>query len=69
MLPKIDPTTTLSWERLKQHFEHMQLASAQQVASAALDAVRCYANSAVQQNDLSALALVRPGRNRRDGEA
>ena len=48
-------------KRLKQQFEHMQLASAQQVASAALEAVRCYANSAVQQNDLTTLALVRPG--------
>ena len=55
-------------QRLKQQFGQMQLAGAQQVAGAALEAVCLYANSAVQQNDLTTLALVRPGTNRQAGE-
>ncbi|HVP53789.1 MAG TPA: SpoIIE family protein phosphatase [Candidatus Eisenbacteria bacterium] len=48
-------------ERLREHFAQMPLASAHDVASAALEGVRQFANSAVQQNDLTTLAVLRPG--------
>jgi serine phosphatase RsbU (regulator of sigma subunit) len=51
-------------QRLKQHFEQTPLTSAQGVASAALQAVRQYAKSAATENDLTTLALVRPGTSR-----
>ena len=51
-------------QRLKQHFEQTPLTSAQGVASAAMQAVRHYAKSAATKNDLTTLALVRPGTNR-----
>ena len=51
-------------ERLKQHFGQTPLTSAHGVASAALQAVRQYAQSNAAQNDLTTLALVRPGTNR-----
>ena len=47
-------------QRLKEHFEKTPLASAQEVALAALDAVRQFVHSAAEQNDLTTLALVRP---------
>ena len=51
-------------QRLKQQFESTPLTSAHAVASAALQAVRQYAKSGAQQNDLTTLALVRPGTSR-----
>jgi serine phosphatase RsbU (regulator of sigma subunit) len=51
-------------QRLKQHFEQTPLTSAQGVAAAAMQAVRHYAKSAATKNDLTTLALVRPGTNR-----
>lgn len=50
-------------ERLKRHFGQTPLTSAQEVASAALRAVLQYAKSAAAQNDLTTLALARPGTN------
>jgi serine phosphatase RsbU (regulator of sigma subunit) len=47
--------------RLKQRFEQVPLTSAQSVAAAALDVARQFADSAARPNDLTALALVRPG--------
>ncbi len=47
-------------ERLKQQFGLTPLTSAHGVASAALQAVRHYAQAAALQNDLTTLALVRP---------
>jgi len=47
-------------QRLKAHFEGMPLASAHQVALSALEAVCQFAQSAAEQNDLTALAVVRP---------
>jgi serine phosphatase RsbU (regulator of sigma subunit) len=55
-------------ERLKQHLEHTPLTNAHDVASAALQAVRQYAHSAATKNDLTTLALVRPGTNRQAGK-
>jgi protein phosphatase len=51
-------------QRLKQHFERTPLTTAQGVAASALQAVRQYAKSAATKNDLTTLALVRPGTNR-----
>jgi serine phosphatase RsbU (regulator of sigma subunit) len=51
-------------ERMKQHFGQIPLASAHAVASAALLAVRQFTKSAATKNDLTTLALVRPGTNR-----
>src|SRR5215472_3864919 len=48
-------------QRLKQHFEKMPLNDAHQVALSALEAVRQFAESAAEQNDLTTLAVVRPG--------
>ncbi len=50
--------------RLKQQFAITPLTTAHEVASSALDAVRRFAQSAAEQNDLTTLALVRPGTNR-----
>jgi serine phosphatase RsbU (regulator of sigma subunit) len=50
--------------RLKQHFEETPLTNAHAVASAAMQAVRHYAKSAATKNDLTTLALVRPGTSR-----
>ncbi len=47
--------------RMKQSFEQVPLTNAQSVAAAALDVVRQFADSAARPNDLTALALVRPG--------
>ena len=47
--------------RLKEHFKQVPLTNAQGVAAAALDAVRQFADSAAPSNDLTALAVVRPG--------
>ena len=49
-------------QRLKQHFVQTPLTSAHGVASDALQAVRHYAQTAVAQNDLTTLALVRPAK-------
>jgi len=49
-------------QRLKQSFEQTPLTSAQAVASAALQAVRDFAQSDTVKNDLTTLALVRPGK-------
>jgi serine phosphatase RsbU (regulator of sigma subunit) len=51
-------------QRLKEHFAQMPLLSAYEVASSALDAVRQFAQSAAEQNDLTALAVLRPGAKR-----
>lgn len=48
-------------QRLKEHFQQVPLTNAQSVAAAALDAVRQFADSAAPSNDLTALAVVRPG--------
>ena len=48
-------------ERLKRHLGQTQLTSAHDVASDALQVVLQFAKSAAQQNDLTTLALVRPG--------
>ncbi len=47
-------------ERLKQVFGQIPLNNAHEVAGEAMQAVRQYAKSAAQQNDLTTLALVRP---------
>jgi serine phosphatase RsbU (regulator of sigma subunit) len=47
-------------QRLKEHFMKMPLTSAHQVAMSSLDAVRQFAESAAEQNDLTTLAVVRP---------
>jgi sigma-B regulation protein RsbU (phosphoserine phosphatase) len=47
-------------QRLKRHFEQISLTGAHEVASAAMQAVRGYAQSAATKNDLTTLALVRP---------
>src|SRR5271166_5978748 len=49
-------------QRLKQQFGLTPLTSAHGVASAALQAVRHYAQAAAAQNDLTTLALVRPSK-------
>jgi serine phosphatase RsbU (regulator of sigma subunit) len=51
-------------QRLKAHFETMPLTSAQEVALSALEAVRQFASSAAEQNDLTTLAVVRSGASR-----
>jgi serine phosphatase RsbU (regulator of sigma subunit) len=51
-------------QRLKAHFEKTSLTSAYEVASSALEAVRQFAESAAEQNDLTTLAVVRPGTGR-----
>jgi serine phosphatase RsbU (regulator of sigma subunit) len=51
-------------QRLKAHFETMPLTSAQEVALSAMEAVRQFAPSAAEQNDLTILAVVRPGASR-----
>jgi serine phosphatase RsbU (regulator of sigma subunit) len=51
-------------QRLKQQFEKIPLISAHQVALSALEAVRQFAESAAEQNDLTTLAVVRPGTSR-----
>ncbi len=51
-------------ERLKQQFGQTPLTKARDVASAALAAVRQFAPAAAEQNDLTTLAVVRPGTNR-----
>lgn len=51
-------------QRLKSHFEQTPLTNAHDVASSALTAVRQFAEGASKQNDLTTLALVRPGTNR-----
>jgi len=51
-------------QRLKAHFETMPLMSAHEVALSALEAVRQFAPSAAEQNDLTILAVVRPGASR-----
>ena len=48
-------------QRLKTHFEGMPLTNAHEVAASALSAVRQFAEGASKQNDLTTLALVRPG--------
>jgi serine phosphatase RsbU (regulator of sigma subunit) len=50
--------------RLKAHFENTPLTSARDVASSALNAVRQFAPQAAEQNDLTTLAVVRPGTSR-----
>ena len=50
--------------RLKEHFALMPLTSAYEVASSALEGVRQFAEAAAQQNDLTTLAVVRPGTSR-----
>jgi len=51
-------------QRLKEHFQKAPLNSAHQVALSALEAVRQFAQSAAEQNDLTTLAVVRPGTGR-----
>jgi serine phosphatase RsbU (regulator of sigma subunit) len=51
-------------QRLKEHFEKTPLTSAHQVALSALEAVRQFAQSAAEQNDLTTLAVVRPATSR-----
>ena len=51
-------------QRLKAQFETMPLRSADEVALSALEAVRQFAASAPEQNDLTTLAVVRPGASR-----
>jgi serine phosphatase RsbU (regulator of sigma subunit) len=51
-------------QRLKTHFENTPLTSARDVASSALEAVRQFAPQAAEQNDLTTLAVVRPGTSR-----
>jgi serine phosphatase RsbU (regulator of sigma subunit) len=48
-------------QRLKQCFSRLPLDSAQDVATSALEAVRQYSPDAAKLNDLTTLALVRPG--------
>ena len=50
-------------ERLTQYFRQCSLANAQSLAKSALDAVEQFAPAAAEQNDLTALALLRPVRN------
>src|SRR5215469_7401047 len=50
-------------QRLKEHFEKTPLTSAYEVASSALEAVRQFAHSAAEQNDLTILVVLRPGTN------
>lgn len=50
-------------ERLRQHFLASPLANAPALVKAALDAVVEFAPDATKQNDLTALALLRPSRN------
>ena len=50
-------------QRLKAHFETMPLTSAHEVALSVLEAVRQFAHSAAEQNDLTTLAVVRHGTN------
>ncbi len=54
----------LGLQRIKQQFSRATLADAHAVASAALQAVRQYTETAAPQNDYTALALVRPGTNK-----
>jgi len=51
-------------QRLKRHFETAPLTSAHQVALSALEAVLQFAQLAAEQNDLTTLAVVRPGTSR-----
>ena len=51
-------------QRVKQHFGQTPLASAHDVASSALEAVRQYTQTAATKNDLTTLALVRPSKGR-----
>lgn len=50
-------------QRLKQCFSQFSLSSAPGVAASALEAVRLYAPTAADHNDLTTLVLVRPSRN------
>jgi serine phosphatase RsbU (regulator of sigma subunit) len=50
-------------ERLRQHFLEAPLVNAPVLAKGALDAVAEFAPAAAEQNDLTALALLRPARN------
>jgi len=54
-------------QRLKEHFRRMPLTNAHDVASSALEAVRQFTQSAGKQNDLTTLAVVRPGTSRQAG--
>jgi len=49
-------------QRLKEHFGQMPLTSAHAVALSTLVAVRQFAESAAEQNDLTTLAVVRPAK-------
>jgi len=49
-------------QRLKEHFGQMPLTSAHAVALSAMEAVRQFAQSAAEQNDLTTLAVVRPAK-------
>jgi serine phosphatase RsbU (regulator of sigma subunit) len=50
-------------DRLTESFQKMPLSSAEEVAKSTLREVEQFAPAASKQNDLTALALVRPGRN------
>lgn len=50
-------------ERLTEYFRRAQLGNARMLAKSVLEEVAQYAPSAAEQNDLTALALVRPQRN------
>lgn len=51
-------------QRLKEHFQKAPLNSAHEVALSALEAVRQFAQAAAEQNDLTTLAVIRPGTSR-----